>query len=102
MINEKSKLLPIGTVVKLKSVDKAVMIYGRHQIQKKTDKVFDYIAVPYPEGNLSEEFNVFFNREIIEEIIHPGLTSPAEDLMRKKVESDIEQSKSMKGTNHEN
>ncbi len=95
-------LLPIGTVVKLKSVDKPVMIYGRHQIQKKSEKVFDYIAVPYPEGNLTEEFNVFFNRELIEEIIHPGLKSPAEDLMRKKVESDIEQSKSMRGTSHEN
>ncbi|GLI83609.1 hypothetical protein ANABIO32_13030 [Rossellomorea marisflavi] len=84
-----TKLLPIGTVVKLKKVDKPVMIYGRHQLQKKTEKIFDYIAVPYPEGNLTEEFNVFFNRNLVDEVLHQGLISRAELLLREKVESDI-------------
>jgi hypothetical protein len=89
MNNSTPTLLPIGTVVKLKKVEKPVMIYGRHQIQKKTNNIFDYIAVPYPEGNLTDEFNVFFNRELIEDIMHPGLVSPAEELMREKVEAEI-------------
>jgi hypothetical protein len=90
MNNSTPTLLPIGTVVKLKKVEKPVMIYGRHQIQKKTNNIFDYIAVPYPEGNLTDEFNVFFNRELIEDIMHPGLVSPAEELMREKVEAEIQ------------
>ncbi|KAA0565859.1 DUF4176 domain-containing protein [Bacillus sp. CH30_1T] len=90
MNNSTPTLLPIGTVVKLKKVEKPVMIYGRHQIQKKTNNIYDYIAVPYPEGNLTDEFNVFFNRELIEDIMHPGLVSPAEELMREKVEAEIQ------------
>ncbi|WP_282138336.1 DUF4176 domain-containing protein [Rossellomorea aquimaris] len=90
MNNSTPTLLPIGTVVKLKKVEKPVMIYGRHQIQKKTNNIFDYIAVPYPEGHLTDEFNVFFNRELIEDIMHPGLVSPAEELMREKVEAEIQ------------
>ncbi|MDT9026862.1 MULTISPECIES: DUF4176 domain-containing protein [Rossellomorea] len=90
MNNSTPTLLPIGTVVKLKKVEKPVMIYGRHQIQKKTNNIFDYIAVPYPEGNLTDEFNVFFNRELIEDIMHPGFVSPAEELMREKVEAEIQ------------
>jgi hypothetical protein len=93
MNNSTPTLLPVGTVVKLKKVEKPVMIYGRHQIQKKTNNIFDYIAVPYPEGNLTDEFNVFFNRELIEDIIYPGLVSPAEKLMREKVEAEIQKNR---------
>lgn len=82
-------LIPIGTVVKLKDITKPVMIYGRYQIQTKTKKIYDYIAVPYPEGNLSEEFNVFFNRQLIEKVIYKGFESPEENLMKEKVEHDL-------------
>lgn len=82
-------LLPIGTVVKLKDITKPVMIYGRYQVQTKTKKVYDYIAVPYPEGNLSEEFNVFFNRQLIEKVIYKGFVSPEENLMKEKVEHNL-------------
>ncbi|UXH43262.1 DUF4176 domain-containing protein [Rossellomorea vietnamensis] len=102
MSKKDTTLLPIGTVVKLKKVDKPVMIYGRHQIQKKTENIFDYIAVPYPEGNLTEEFNVFFNRELIEGVIHPGLVSPAEELMREKVEEDMEKNRKNERNQDEN
>jgi len=63
MSNSYKDLLPIGTVLRLNSVKKPLMIYGRHQIQTKSKMIFDYIAVPYPEGNLTDDFNVFFNRE---------------------------------------
>ncbi|WP_155814866.1 DUF4176 domain-containing protein [Bacillus coahuilensis] len=28
--------------------------------QKRTNVTYDYIGVPYPEGNLTEDFNVCF------------------------------------------
>ncbi|MER0466561.1 DUF4176 domain-containing protein [Bacillus cabrialesii subsp. cabrialesii] len=31
------------------------MVFGRHQIQSSSGKKFDYVAVPYPEGNISEK-----------------------------------------------
>ncbi len=86
-------LLPIGTVVKLKNIKKWVMIYGRHQIQISTTNIYDYLAVPYPEGNLSEEFNIFFNHETIEEVIYLGLESSQEKAMKEKVEQDRKTSK---------
>jgi hypothetical protein len=86
-------LLPIGTVVKVKDFKKLLMIYGRNQIQTKTNNLFDYIAVPYPEGNISEQFNVFINRNRIEEVVYQGFESPQEVAMREKVELEIEKLK---------
>ncbi|WP_241665124.1 DUF4176 domain-containing protein [Peribacillus simplex] len=86
---DKSKLLPIGTVVKLEKVEKAVMIYGYNQIQVSTGKKYDYIAVPYPEGNLSEEYNVFFNREVIENVLYSGYITEEEKKFRKEIDSKI-------------
>ncbi|WLR41402.1 DUF4176 domain-containing protein [Bacillus carboniphilus] len=91
MESSTEKLLPIGTVVKVKSLKKPVMIYGRFQIQKRTENVYDYLAVPYPEGNISEEFNVFFNRNLIEEVLYLGFQSPQEDGMNEKVEKDLKE-----------
>ncbi|WP_374018205.1 DUF4176 domain-containing protein [Paenibacillus thiaminolyticus] len=46
------KLLPNGSVVLLKGGKKRVMIYGRLQKTGDTDKLWDYIACLYPEGNI--------------------------------------------------
>jgi len=67
-----AKLLPIGTVVKLSNVEKTILIYGYDQIQVSTNTQYDYIGVPYPEGNISPDYNVFFNRNLIEEVLHNG------------------------------
>jgi hypothetical protein len=89
MGNISNKLLPIGSVVLLINASKPVMIYGRHQIQTKTNNVYDYIGVPYPEGNLTEDLNVFFNHKFINEVIHVGHQSSAEEALRMKIEQDI-------------
>ncbi|MCM3773366.1 MULTISPECIES: DUF4176 domain-containing protein [Priestia] len=71
-----SKLLPIGTVVKLKNVEKLVMIYGQNQKQESSQKIFDYVSVPYPEGNISSDYNVFFDRSRIEKVLYKGYDTP--------------------------
>ncbi|BCE05185.1 DUF4176 domain-containing protein [Bacillus paralicheniformis] len=70
--------LPIGTVVKIKSVRKPVMVYGRNQIQSSSQKKFDYVSVPYPEGNITEDYNLFFNHHMIEEILYMGYVTNEE------------------------
>ncbi len=77
--------LPIGTVVKLRNVRKLVMIYGRDQLQASSNKRYDYVSVPYPEGNISEEFNLFFNKTMIETVIFEGYKSEEEDLIKEKL-----------------
>ncbi|WP_416730331.1 DUF4176 domain-containing protein [Fictibacillus sp. JL2B1089] len=88
---DKSKPLPIGTVVKLKQMKKSVMIYGYNQIQVSTGKQYDYIAVPYPEGNISPDYNVFFNRNFIEKVMYGGYDSEEGKKLRKKVESNMKE-----------
>ncbi|MBY0030414.1 MULTISPECIES: DUF4176 domain-containing protein [Priestia] len=71
-----SQLLPIGTVVKLKNIKKPVMVYGQNQRQESSQKIFDYVSVPYPEGNISSDYNVFFDRSRIEKVLYQGYDTP--------------------------
>ena len=66
------KFLPIGSVVIINDGSQPVMIYGRKQINTDDEKVWDYVGCLYPEGNLGEEYNVFFNDEDIKEILFIG------------------------------
>lgn len=73
------EFLPIGTVLKIEGLEhQPVMIYGRIQRQGGTEKIWDYVGVPYPQGNISEETNVFFNHDLIVEILHKGLVTDEE------------------------
>ena len=71
-------LLPIGSVVFLSGGSKRLMIYGRFQQQIETEVVWDYIAVPYPEGNISEEHRYLFNHDRIEKVVARGFDGEEE------------------------
>ena len=81
-------LLPIGTVVFLSGGSKRLMIYGRFQKQVETGVAWDYIGVPYPEGNISEEHRYLFNHNQIEKVVARGLDGEEEarykELLMKK------------------
>ena len=66
------KFLPIGSVVIINDGSQPVMIYGRKQINTDDEKVWDYVGCLYPEGNLGEEYNVFFNDEDIKKTLFTG------------------------------
>lgn len=66
-------LLPIGSIVKVKNVKKDQMIIGILQKGAAApDKMFDYAAVPYPEGLHTPLLNLGFDHKDIEEIIFRG------------------------------
>lgn len=65
--------LPIGTVVKLKDADKLLFIAGyRIHSNDNPKKIYDYIGYLYPEGFLSKDKNILFNKEIIEKVFYYG------------------------------
>ncbi|CEG28717.1 DUF4176 domain-containing protein [Bacillus sp. B-jedd] len=66
------KYLPIGSVVLLKGGEKRIMIYGRQQKELRSDKIWNYIACLYPEGNLSEDYMYLFNQDQIERVYFVG------------------------------
>lgn len=84
-INKGNDLLPIGTVVTLRFVEQAIMIYGRKQQQEDKDKIWDYVACPYPQGHISDESNIFFNHKQIREIIFKGFESEGEMILRQEI-----------------
>lgn len=67
------KYLPIGTIVKLKNVDKLTMIAGYFpRGEAQNGHVWDYAAFPYPEGMIDNEKIVQLDNEAIERVIVMG------------------------------
>ncbi len=73
------ELLPIGSVVGIKDTDKKLMIFGIKQKNIDTDEVFDYVGVPYPEGNIGNDYHYLFNADIISEVFFVGYESEERD-----------------------
>ncbi len=65
-------LLPIGSVVRLREGRKKVMVFGIKQTDTATGREHDYIGVVYPEGNMGEQLQFFFEHDGIEEVVFRG------------------------------
>lgn len=62
MVNQ---LLPVGSVITLKGASKKLLIVGITVERAEDRKVYDYIAVPFPEGYIdSETMFLFFHKDI--------------------------------------
>lgn len=72
MKKDMRELLPIGTVVSLREGTKKLMIYGILQSVEETNTEYDYIGVPYPEGNMGQEFQYLFYHKDIEAVYFRG------------------------------
>ena len=73
------ELLPAGSVVLLKGGKKRLIIIGVMQVKQDENKLFDYLAVPYPEGYLGEDSNFLFQHEDIDSVVFTGFTDPERD-----------------------
>ena len=67
------KLLPIGSLVLLKDAQKALMIYGVCQTGVNDQKLYDYLGVVWPEGNMGLESQFLFNHDAIDKVLFRGL-----------------------------
>ncbi len=67
------KYLPIGTIVKLKDIDKLAMIGGYFPSgASRPDYVWDYSGFAFPEGMIGNDQILQFDNESIEKIIVMG------------------------------
>lgn len=66
--------LPIGSIVLLKGGTKKLMIFGIMQSDQSDalSEEYDYIAVPYPEGNMGQEYQYLFNADDIATVVSHG------------------------------
>ncbi len=77
-------LLPIGTVVIMKDGEQPLMIYGIMQADGnaslfKKRKEYDYVCVPYPQGNMGEGSSFLINHEDINKILFRGFENEERD-----------------------
>jgi hypothetical protein len=69
-----NSLIPNGSIVLLKGGSKKLMIYGRKQLSlKENEQMYDYLAVPYPEGYINPDYSYVFNHSFFI-LISPLLT----------------------------
>ncbi len=89
-------LLPIGSVVQLKEGKKRIMIYGRLQRQVSAEKLWDYAAVYYPEGNQGPDKSLLFNHEQIDRIYFVGFQDTEEFEYKQFLAEKMEENKGNK------
>ncbi len=68
------RLLPIGSVIRLREAKKCLMIFG--VCQEHNGKTYDYYGVLWPEGSMGGETHVLFYHDDIEEIVFEGYSTP--------------------------
>lgn len=80
-----SELLPLGTVVKVKNVEKKAFIVGfLGKDSAAPEKTYDYICYTYPEGFMNRDFTIMLNREDVESVCYNGyVTSESQELGEK-------------------
>lgn len=72
-MKNRDEYLPIGSVVLLENGNKRLMIFGIIQSEVDDPSVeYDYIGVPYPEGNMGDEYQYLFYHKDIKEIFFRG------------------------------
>ena len=71
-MDDVKKLLPVGSVVLLQNGQKKLMIIGIKPVDTTNNTMYDYLAVPYPEGFIKDNLTFFVNHDKIEQIIVRG------------------------------
>ncbi|WP_071461506.1 DUF4176 domain-containing protein [Bacillus massilinigeriensis] len=78
-----NNLLPNGSIVLLEGGNAKLMIYGRKQILVTEDEnngmMYDYLAVPYPQGFIAPEHTYVFNHKNIAEVVFEGFSDEDEE-----------------------
>lgn len=77
------ELLPIGSVVRVRDANKNMMIIGIAQIDG--DEQYDYLAVLYPEGYLTDDQIYVFNHQDIEDISFLGFANAEHQVFRSEL-----------------
>ena len=66
-------MLPIGSIVLLKDGEQKLMVTGVMQTEaNKRGRTYDYLGTLYPEGNISDQYNYYFNHDDIEKVYFRG------------------------------
>lgn len=88
-LENRTNLLPLGSVVSLDGASMRLMVIGRLQQNGDTGEIYDYSAVLWPMGLINTDKHYLFNNEAIDRIWFLGLQDTEEFEYRKYLESEI-------------
>ena len=75
-MNQIKKYLPVGSIVKVKSVDLMVMVLGFCVTDvRQKDTLYDYTGCLYPVGVIDSNKTFLFQHDDIEKVIYYGYMS---------------------------
>lgn len=78
------KLLPLGTVIKIKASVSLVMVIGYYPVNAEKGKVYRYLVANYPFGVQGNNSTAMMDETSIEEILFTGYCdSEAEDYYKR-------------------
>lgn len=85
-----NQLLPIGSVVTLEGAEKKLMVMGVFPADSDSGKIYDYIAVPYPEGYIDNETMFLFMHKDIQTVEYLGFINAEHQSFRVQLFAELE------------
>lgn len=79
--------LPVGTIVKLKSTAKRMMVIG-YDMNNEENKRYDYAGCPYPQGVSETSRIALFNDDDVEQIVFFGFIDAEYQILRTRFTED--------------
>ena len=89
MIQDKTRLRPLGTIVQLEGEDDLYVISGYFRLL--TDgRIMDYSGVLFPDGDTGPGSYILFNQEVIKNVVSDGFRDADYDLFAEHI-GEVEQ-----------
>ena len=91
---EKIDYLPLGSIVYTKGGIKELMIVGRGlQVKLNEETVFfDYVAVNYPEGLMSDQV-AYFNSDRVSKVLFKGFSDDRDQIITDNINDFLQNNK---------
>ena len=85
--------LPVGSIVSIRFNTNKFMIMGFCTFDGNTNEIYDYSAVPYPEGLIDLDDVCMFNRAIVKKVFHLGFIDDDEKKFKQALNEAIARQK---------
>lgn len=85
MTEEDVELLPLGSVVLLEEGETPLLVYGRLQMPVAGGELMDYVACPWPHGNMDDDHTYMFDHGSIAQVLFEGWRGPGEEVVQEIV-----------------
>ena len=84
-------LLPIGSICKLKNIDKKIIVSGYFGVDEENKTIYTYYGFIYPYGFSISDKYTSFNDEDIEDVVFIGYKDESFEFFKKGMENALKE-----------